>query len=262
VPAARRKASLEGPLAKLARGQLQLIALEQQVLSVWPPYEPRAVRTEVHRGGLEYRFYLGELPSIEPRWAFMAGEIMFNLRASLDYLAYELHVRRFRGALPPEVEGITQFPIYERPGAWDSNLRRIETLSKRDHTALRHLQPDVTRRDKWAHVRRDLADLNALHNIDKHRKLHLVTSAQVLALGVNFPPDVGFQTERTWGPVESHSHIETWTFTKLPPEMQDYRGALLTIGLEHGHCTVDLLAVLASYSYSVRRVLDRFRNRF
>jgi hypothetical protein len=192
----------------------------------------------------------------------MAGEIMFNLRASLDYLAYELHVRRFRGTLPAEVEGITQFPIYPRAGGWDNNFRRIANLSKRDQAALRHLQPDVTRHDKWTHVRRDLADLNALHNIDKHRKLHVVASAQVLALAVDFPPEVGFQSERAWGPVKSHSHIETWTFTTLPPKMQDYRGALLTVGLEHGDRTVDLIAVLESYAYSVRRVLDRFSNRF
>ncbi|MCA1680054.1 MAG: hypothetical protein LC777_14455 [Actinobacteria bacterium] len=211
---------------------------------------------------MEYRFYLGELPSIDPAWAFMAGEIMFNLRASLDYLAYELHVRRFRGAVPRGVEFTTQFPIYQDPGAFSRNGKRIKHLSQRDRTALKHLQPYVARRDKWAHVRRDLADLNALHNVDKHRKLHVVASAQVLALAVNFPPSVGFHSKPVWGPVESHAHVETWTFTKLPPEMQDYRGARLTVGLEHGDDTVDLIAVLESYIYSVGRVIDRFSNRF
>lgn len=239
-----------------------MIALQGELDRVWPPYKRWPVRTEVHRDGLEYRFYLGELPDVDPRWAFMAGEVMFNFRAALDYLAYELHVRRYRGVLPRGVEGITQFPIYKGPGGFNNNRHRIANLSQRDRTALQHLQPYVARRDKWAHVRRDLADLNTLHNVDKHRKLHVVASAQVLATETRFPPDVGFQAQFIWGPKESQSHVETWTFAKPPREMEDHRGAFVTLALDDEGQLSDLMAVLQSYDTSVRRVLDRFRGRF
>jgi hypothetical protein len=254
--------SLEGPLAKVARAERQLGALEQEVNAVWHPYKTWPVRTEVDRSGLEYRFYLGELPDIAPEWALWVGEIIFDLRSALDHLAYQLHVRRFKGRIPEEVERASQFPIYDTPAKWESNLRRIERLSRRDQTALRHLQPDKTQDDRWQYVRPRLWVLSTIHNIDKHRRLHVVSRSQGAAVVPGFHPDTGFKQRPTWGSVKSHAHIDTWTFTKLPAEMQDHSGAYLQIVLEYGDRGDGLLPLLQALVDTVRSVLGRFSDRF
>lgn len=217
-------ASLEGPLAKLARADRQLGELKGEVEAIWPPGKAWPVRTEEHRGGLEYRFYLGALPGVDPDWALWAGEIMFDLRSALDHLSYELHLRRYRGKFPPKLnlEQSIMFPIFDTPKKWkDRGYKRVMHLGGRERRAIRHLQPDIARHDRWQMTRYALNRLNTLHNVDKHRQLHLVTGAQNYTIQTGqIPADSGWQSHPTWGAVESHGHVETWTFTKRHPTSQ------------------------------------------
>ena len=254
--------SLEGPLAKLARADRQLEALEQEIQPVWHPLKPWPVRTKKDRSGLEYRFYLRELPEVDPEWALCVGEIIFDLRSALDHLAYQLHVRRFKGRIPEKVERTSLFPIYDDFGRWEEGFWRIERLSRRDQIALRHLQPYEARHDRWQYIRRRLWVLSAIHNVDKHRKLHVVTGSQGAAVVPGFHPDTGFRQQPIWGRVKSHAQIDTWTFTKLPDEMQDHGGAYLQIVLEYGDQSADLLPLLQALADTVRSVLGRFSDRF
>ena len=257
-------ASLEGPLAKLARAERQLNVLKDEIEAVWPPLKPWPVHAESHRGGLEYRFYLGDVPSVEPDWALLAGEIMFDLRSALDHLAWELHVRHYgRRVIPEKVEFASQFPIFDdRSEFVRRGQRRIKELAKREQRAIRALQPYVRRRDCWHFVRSDLSYLNALHNIDKHRKLHVVAGAQGSAVIQAFSRDVGFRQQFWLGAVKSHSQVETWTFSVPPAEMQDHGGALLQIGFEYSGSYFDLEPLLAGLVHSVALVVARFANRF
>lgn len=255
--------SLEGPFAKLRRAELQMQSLKAEIDDVWPPLKRWPLRTEERTPGFEYRFYLGELPRVDPDWLLWTGEIMFNLRSALDHLAYQLHVRRFRGAVPPRVEARTQFPIYPDATTFDNNAYRIATLSSRDRRALRHLQPDVTRNDRWWETRFWLGKLNSMHNIDKHRKLHAVAATRSRAAVPRFPPEVGCETWPVWGAVESHSHVETWTFAKPPPELLAPDGALLEVTLNpEGEEWVGLIPFLEETSKQVRRAILRFADRF
>ncbi len=255
--------SLEGPLAKFSRAERQVDMLQKEIEAIWPPSQPWPVRTERRRRGLEYRFYLGELPEVDPDWLLWAGEIMFDMRSALDHLGYQLHVRHFRGNLPSQHEGVPMFPIYDSPARfkkWGEN--RIRLLGDRDQRAIKHLQPYITRRDKWAGTRFWLGKLNQLHNIDKHRKLHLVAAAQTVTVGPTFPPATGWQTIPVWGEVESNSHVETWTFTKPPAVMQAHRGATIEITLNPEGEFVSLIRFLRRTRASVRAVLHRFADRF
>jgi hypothetical protein len=261
--------SLEGPLAKLARADRQLDALEQEIKAVWHPLKPWPVRTEVHRSELEYRFYLRELPEIEPEWALWVGEIIFDLRSALDHLAYQLHVRRFVGKSYARFERVSQFPICDHEVTFRGQGRKpkgypsmIALLGKRDRRALAYLQPYKTRHDRWQYTRLALSELSTIHNIDKHRKLHVVTGSHGAAVVPGFQPYTGFQLQPIWGSVKSHAHVETWTFTKLPAEMQDHGGAYLQIVLEYGDRSSDLLPLLQSLTDAVRNVLRRFSDRF
>jgi hypothetical protein len=252
-------ASLEGPLAKLVRAECQLRVLQQQIDAVWPPRKAWAVRSEVHRDGLEYRFYLLDLPPIDPEWALAAGAIMFNARCALDHLAFELSVRRFRGNVPADIESRTMFPIFDDKDKFSD--RRIEHLAKRERRAITHLQPYNTRRDKWQFVRMDLSYLDALHNIDKHRKLHVIAGGQNASV-IPWFPDVGFDNRPEFGRVESHAHIDTWTFERTPAKMQDHPGALLHVGLQHGPHSLELMPTLHMVVNGAAEVLRRFKARF
>jgi hypothetical protein len=256
--------SLEGPVIKLARAESQFHVLQQQIEAIWHPEEPWPVRPEAHRGGLEYRFYLGELPGIEPAWALMAGEIMFNLRSALDHLVWELHVRHYRGrSIPPKVEIASQFPIFDTADKWrERGRRRIKPLSKRDQRAIHFLQPYVRRNDKWSRTRRALNDLNELHNIDKHRQLHLVAGTQRHAGAPYRPKQFGFDFQPVFGPVESHCHIDTWTFTEPPPELKDHEGAYLEVVLEQPPYERNLVMLLSDLIGGVTTVLQKFGGHF
>lgn len=253
--------SLEGPLAKLKRAEAQLGKLRTEVERVFPRSKRWPVRPETDRSGLERRFYLLDVPSVEPDWAFSTGEIMFNLRAALDYLVYELHLRRFRGKLPPGIESRTQFPIFGR----ESEFREggIASLSQRDRRALRNLQPYVTRHDQWRQVRYWLGHLNALHNVDKHRQLHLVAASQNATTVPKFAPELGFEAYTAWGPAKAGDLVETWTFRKVPPSIQPHPGARLEVTIQpEGEFAELTLGFLLPVVLSVRKAIERFADRF
>jgi hypothetical protein len=102
------KASLRGsaqdPVSKLSRAYIQLLMLQQQVQVRFPPGKLWPLTVREHRAGLEYRFYLGDIPPIDPDWALATSEILFNIRCSLDYLVFQLHVRRYGQNMPPAAE--------------------------------------------------------------------------------------------------------------------------------------------------------------
>lgn len=266
--------SLEGPLAKWTRAKTKLACLHNEIREVWPPHEAWPVTPEPDRTGLEYRFYVGELPDIEPEWALAVGEILFDLRSALDHLAYQLHVRHFRGTVPKQVrlkgfkrpvqvEGHTQFPIYDSEAAWSSNLSRIATLSKRDQTALQRLQPYIRWNDKWYWHRWALSRLNAWHNWDKHRKLHLITASKDSAI-ITEPDPFRTAVHPVYGAVKSHGEVERWTFSQPPQNVPRHPGVYLHVALmEEGQpqhaLTVVTLVILRD---RVREVINRFAGRF
>lgn len=254
--------SLDGPLAKWSRAKTQLNELSSEVFGVFPRNKLWPVRTEADRPGLEYRFYAGKLPGVKQDWALAIGEIMFNLRAALDYLAYELHVRHFRGKVPRGVEGTTQFPIYGSPSDFARHDWRIKELSQRDQSALRNLQPYKRGHDQWTNARYWLERLNTLHNVDKHRKLHLVVASQGAALVPEMDPAFGFEAHPTWGPVEQGAQVDRWTFAKAPPKVHPHAGMYLDVSLEYRGEWVELIDFGHTTVVGIRQVLKRFEDRF
>lgn len=258
--------SLEGPIAKLARAEAQCRILQAEIHADWPPGKAWPVRTEVHRDGLEYRFYLGDLPPIKPDWGLLAGEILFNLRSALDHLVWELHVRHYRRRpIPEKIEFASQFPIFDTYQKWrEKGLWRVKELGKRERRAIRFLQPYQPRRDAWRLVRNDLALLNTLHNIDKHRQLHVVVAAHHAAVMMSnhYTPEFGFRQLPSWGVLKPDRQVETWTFTKMPANIQPHHGALLEIHLSTGHAEWSAGPLLGGLWSSVALVIRRFRGWF
>jgi hypothetical protein len=257
--------SLVSARAKLERAWSQGIALQTKIDKLWPPRKSWPVTSKRRGSGLEYRFYLGEVPAVDPQWAMDLGDILFNVRCALDHLVYELHVTAYRGHVPAGVERISQFPIFDDETKFKQNgLRHIKNLSKRDIRALRQYQPYITRNDKLTVTRRQLSNLELLHNIDKHRKLHVVTGSQESAyFPVNrFPPECGFESDPTWGPVKSGDEVDRWTFTSAPPHMEDHPGATLEVAIQQGDLWAPMIRLLVHTTRGVGAVLDRFADRF
>jgi hypothetical protein len=256
--------NLEGAVAKLSRGYLDLIALQQQIQARFPPAQTWPLRTEEHRAGLEYRFYLGEIPEVDPEWPLVASEILFNVRCSLDYLVYELHVRRYRGNVPKGVAKASMFPIFsDRSDYRSKGVWRIKNLSKRDRGAIEDFQPYDARINRWYYVRHFLSALAALQNIDKHRQLHVVTTYNAGGFGFNWPDSCGFEGRSVYGPINSGDQIDTWTFTSPPPQMHDHAGAVLAVAIEaEGQQPSVLLGQLREILDASTFVLERFGDRF
>ena len=127
------KASAGDPVAKLSRAYGQLVILQKQIESRFPSAKLWPLTVREHRPGLEYHFYLDDIPSVDPEWSLAASEILFNVRCSLDYLVYQLHVRRFHGNIPPPAARASMFPIFGNENNFSSNGKRhIRALAERE----------------------------------------------------------------------------------------------------------------------------------
>src|SRR5438874_1307295 len=105
--------NLDDPWARNRRAVHHLRVLEDEH-GLSSSLTRHRVRVEVHRGGLEYRFYLVEtVPPLADVVPFIISECLFNLRSALDQLVYALHVRHFRGTVPARVAVSSSFPILD-----------------------------------------------------------------------------------------------------------------------------------------------------
>jgi hypothetical protein len=212
--------SLYGPLVKLRRAREHY-----EALTAICPRDPKSqmyrLVAEFDADALEYRFYVPRLQSVSPdALALLIGDTLFNLRSALDQLVYELHVRRFRGKVPLDAERQSEFPILLKARSEPtSKWREIKRLAQKERARIEWLQPYHARNDQMRWVRLGLHQLAVLHNIDKHRRFHVVRRAVNLAAVPNFPPGYGFTSTATFGPVEEGAQIDCWAFTALPPNV-------------------------------------------
>ena len=258
--------SLAGVWQKWERARLHYRTLAAQIDSNNYPITAKA-----HGDGLEYVFHLGEIEPFDPLpWALGAGDCLFNLRAALDHLVYQLHVRRYGGRdVPPGAAKDSAFPILDQPHVdrkgqpiptckWP----KIKRLGFPIRRAIEFLQPYKTRNDKFHRVRRRLLDLDYLNNIDKHRHLHVVELPITEMLAPRFPPQYGFRFEPFWVPLKTDAKVCRWTFSTPPPDiarhvqMQNYVVAEVT--LDERGSRFKLLPYLQDLSDAVETVIKRF----
>jgi hypothetical protein len=275
---------MRGPWSKWGRAETHLKALRVEagghVSGFHPDWFHRyPVTVEAHREGREYRFYVEARPFDAEGCALIVGDFLFNLRSALDHIVYELHAKRFRGRPIPEKR--TAFPILDRrptgrqpsgkaggrsadPAKW----REIRLLSEKQRRAIVFLQPYNRRNDKYREVRRALAEINALNNIDKHRHLHVVETGTIMApvgryAELRLPGAYGFRQQSfLMEPLVGKTEVFRWTFDTVPPdianEIQKQRDITAAVFLDEGGEKTLLIPLLASHSKAVAAVLDRF----
>jgi len=127
------------------------------------PYDLVDVRTD--RKTSSY-VLTGKRTSTPPRISSIFGDLVHNVRSSLDYLARQLLIAN--DGVPNDGPGGTAFPILDRARSIRIMAAR-GTISEDAQTILDAVQPYHWGEKASSHP---LARLNRLDNIDKHRLLH------------------------------------------------------------------------------------------
>lgn len=140
------------------------------------PYRTRKVVQGQRRGKWIVEF----TEKADPDWSLMVGDILYNLRATLDHLACALNPssQRSHVMFPIVRERIWEIPYVEGERReltdarqkWDSSTRRMDP---RAVTVIKRLQPTSDDHEPFFHM---LDLLNRLSNKDRHRRLHVHTS--------------------------------------------------------------------------------------
>jgi len=105
-------------------------------------------------------------------WGLIIGDIVTNLRASLDHITWDLamlHIRETGRKLTPKEERKIQFPLYDDSSAMADERRGVRALKyvlPRAHSEIERFQP--YNRRNWPKLDL-LRDLELLTNTDKHR---------------------------------------------------------------------------------------------
>ena len=271
--------SLYGAWAKCGRAKTHLETLKAEAVgsstftNEWMSRYPAT--PEAHRDGLEYRFYVEPEPLDTLDWALLAGDCLFNLRAALDHIAYELHVRRYKGRVPKDAAKASAFPIFTtRPAVDPAKWKDIKRLGFKQRKAIEFLQPYNRRNDKFWAIRDALGDIQTLNNIDKHRHLHLLQATAVTAPvpsyagGVgwsaeDFPPSYGFeQISFLAKPLVGKTEVFRWTFDTVPPDIAEQvnknHEITALVCLYEGGQARPMKSLLSSLVMAVEVVLKRF----
>ncbi len=173
-----------GCVLKMRRGQEHFDALQASIGDFVgrDPYEiVRGFDAEANQHVV--RVKVREWPSLE--WSPMIGDVVHNMRSALDHLAWQLVIKNGRAP-----SGGNLFPIFTKDPfdpaahATEGEFRtarrrwkeRVRGMDPEDVEILRGLQPYQGADDPELYP---LAALNRLSNWDKHRELHLATSAFV-----------------------------------------------------------------------------------
>lgn len=130
------------------------------------------LRTDRDRAG-RVRVRVEEVDKIPSEWFVWIGECVYNMRSALDHLAHALNVLGSRRNPPPN-EKSSQFPLFSKGSGFRAMSRKsrdgcmVGYFPRGARTRVERLQPYHRRRDDDAWR---LGELNALSNVDKHRRV-------------------------------------------------------------------------------------------
>jgi hypothetical protein len=167
------------PVLKLMWAHKHLIDLDVAVKR-FETEDPAALMPEFlpKRPGHNFRYVVTKQPPTE--LGLMIGDVIDNMRSALDHAVYELTVANIGHEVPQ-----TAFPVCVTKAAWATWSRRhkewahhtgmykLRGVPRGARTLIREHQPFHWKRYR----RRALWIIEELWNIDKHRSIHLTTTA-------------------------------------------------------------------------------------
>jgi hypothetical protein len=210
------KPSLDGAYARISRAEEHIERLKRE--------EPTTIFDDTDWEPERYgSLALRETDVAGTIISILVGEIVYNLRAALDYLVYEL---AFLDS--GSIQDGTQFPIEDTKSRFDAHKtwrikpRRnkpgkpgyIQFLNAAHQAAIERLQPYPTR--NW------LARLRDISNPDKHRKLILIRRIlkRDTATFIRTPKGMSMQSEVTFGIAFDDGEFATETLDVLKSEVR------------------------------------------
>lgn len=138
--------------------------------------EPYAISVVVDpKGEGTIYVYPTDLPGEELSLEF--GEMLYQLRAALDSLVYELAIID-SGENPPPKPDKLEFPIRTSKMSFDNVAHKIEPLSDQHRIMIESIQPyDLGEKTEGMRISAETLDLiNELARKDRHRGLHVAAS--------------------------------------------------------------------------------------
>jgi len=141
-----------------------ITSLEHEIIAITPPRLTAAVAGPAFLGTQTIK-----APPIVP---ILIGETIYNLRATLDYLVYQLFY--LDTGIPPDLSNRTQFPIVDRKQSWENYFPTPQTTPKGLKKMWLHKlsachQADIKRLQPWFGCKWT-AKIRDLSNPDKHRR--------------------------------------------------------------------------------------------
>lgn len=156
-------ASLDNPMAKLARAGEHLAALHEAA-EAFVDEKPYAFRTERDADGWDVFFV--EIRKEPPlRLSAILGDYLQNLRSALDNLVTQLIL--LNGKPLPRTTG---FPVFDKERSYESvGVKRIKGVRPEHAALIESLQPYHGPHDPR---RTAIEIVNTLANVDRHKALH------------------------------------------------------------------------------------------
>ncbi len=193
---------------KLDRASHHLNSLDAKVRK-WRQREThRYVRHLDRESGKEF-WYIEFTEPVPVEFRLIIGDCLYNLRSSLDNLAYELAVAHHGSSpLPGGLDKRSEFPIFgDREWTVRERRNKIGCIHPRAQAIIKRLQPH-NRGDRFASD--PLWKLHELSNMDKHRAPHVTQVA--ISTYADFPdaPHLPGTININMGPFEDGAEIATY----------------------------------------------------
>jgi hypothetical protein len=178
------QADMSGVLAKVERAKTHLRNFDIEADRIRMAYR-NAITQAYDEQQSEYVIRLNHVPTVPDVLSLTIGDAVHNLRASLDYLAWQLVI-----AADSSPTRETSFPIRKRPSMSGVGIESLPDIKPGVPQELREILDRVQPYKRENPASHELAILSWLDNSDKHREL-------LIAI-------VAAESAAWWGDIEPH----------------------------------------------------------
>lgn len=197
---------LQGIELKIARAKAHLHEVEEAIDAfARTAFDSLRLQADPETG--ERVFQLGELRHPDACIGLMIGDVLSNLRAALDHLAFQLvrHPLTPGEGKPPRDREIA-FPICDDPAKFKDAEWKIRGAAPGVDAHIERLQPYPDRSSPILFGPSRLGVLRDANDWDKHRLVHLVEN-ELSSVGLLHPERVESFTPRDPGRLEANAEI-------------------------------------------------------
>ncbi len=161
-------------------------------MQAWAQEHPFRAETKIADDRLSWSLFLrvDHQPPLDTEWNFAFGEVIHNLRSSLNNMVYDIAV--WTGVTDARALRRVQFPICATRIAWQGEKSRVECLPAEYVTAIEAIQP-FQRGEAEEDLQGDL--LLVLQKLDNQDKHHLQITPHIQPMGIEHDLSMEFETE-------------------------------------------------------------------